>query len=232
MLARYDAGDCSNTPKRHCENFVQSTPRGIRCECVCFFFCLVRLSVRHVALPIVPSNFPAPSTAVGMPEHLWDGALRRRKKGGGGARPGQGSVRPAKTGGFFRFRKIGFGKLVPSGRDGEARVIANDVMPGVVKIGATARDPEERLSEARATTWAPSCFRLVAQAAVDDAFAAEHAVHTLLAASSSRSRTTRPASSSTPSRRRRRAPRRYRRLRRRRRQWPRRRQRPRWRRRP
>jgi hypothetical protein len=60
--------------------------------------------------------------------------------------------------------------------------IANDMMPGVVKIGATARDPEERLSDARATTWAPSCFRLVAQAAVDDAFAAEHAVHTLLAA--------------------------------------------------
>ena len=60
--------------------------------------------------------------------------------------------------------------------------IANDAIPGIVKIGATVRDPEDRLSEARATTWAPSCFRIVAQAAVDDAFAAEHALHALLAA--------------------------------------------------
>ena len=60
--------------------------------------------------------------------------------------------------------------------------IANDAIPGIVKSGATVRDPEDRLSEARATTWAPSCFRIVAQAAVDDAFAAEHALHALLAA--------------------------------------------------
>ena len=58
--------------------------------------------------------------------------------------------------------------------------IANDAIPGIVKIGATVRDPEDRLSEARATTWAPSCFRIAAQAA--DAFAAEHALHALLAA--------------------------------------------------
>ena len=67
-------------------------------------------------------------------------------------------------------------------RRGYVYCIANDAIPGIVKIGATVRDPEDRLSEARATTWAPSCFRIVAQAAVDDAFAAEHALHALLAA--------------------------------------------------
>ncbi len=59
--------------------------------------------------------------------------------------------------------------------------IANDTMPGIVKIGATVRDPEDRLNEARASTWAPTCFRIVAQASVDDAFATEHALHALLA---------------------------------------------------
>ena len=67
-------------------------------------------------------------------------------------------------------------------RRGYVYCIANDAIPDIVKIGATVRDPEDRLSEARATTWAPSCFRIVAQAAVDDAFAAEHALHALLAA--------------------------------------------------
>ena len=54
-------------------------------------------------------------------------------------------------------------------------------MPAIVKIGATVRDPEDRLNEARASTWAPTCFRIVAQASVDDAFATEHALHALLA---------------------------------------------------
>ena len=31
--------------------------------------------------------------------------------------------------------------------------IANDALPGIVKIGATVRDPTDRLSEARAVTW-------------------------------------------------------------------------------
>ncbi len=59
--------------------------------------------------------------------------------------------------------------------------IANDAIPSIVKIGATTRAPEDRLAEARATTWAPSCFRIVVQTAVDDAFATEHALHELLA---------------------------------------------------
>jgi hypothetical protein len=66
-------------------------------------------------------------------------------------------------------------------RPGSVYCIANDTMPGIVKIGATVRDPEDRLNEARASTWAPTCFRIVAQASVDDAFATEHALHALLA---------------------------------------------------
>ena len=64
---------------------------------------------------------------------------------------------------------------------GSVYCIANDTMPGIVKIGATLRNPEDRLNEARATTWAPSCFRIIAQAAVEDAFGTEQALHALLA---------------------------------------------------
>ena len=64
---------------------------------------------------------------------------------------------------------------------GSVYCIANDTMPGIVKIGATLRNPEDRLNEARATTWAPSCFRIIAQAAVEDAFGTESALHALLA---------------------------------------------------
>jgi hypothetical protein len=66
-------------------------------------------------------------------------------------------------------------------RRGSVYCIANDTMPDIVKIGATVRDPVDRLNEARATTWAPTCLRIVAQASVDDAFATEHALHALLA---------------------------------------------------
>jgi hypothetical protein len=66
-------------------------------------------------------------------------------------------------------------------RRGNVYCIANDTMPDIVKIGATVRDPVDRLNEARASTWAPTCFRMVAQAPVDDAFATEHALHALLA---------------------------------------------------
>jgi hypothetical protein len=59
--------------------------------------------------------------------------------------------------------------------------MANDEMPRIVKIGATLRSPEERLNDARATTWAPTCYRIIARAPVEDAFAAEQALHTLLA---------------------------------------------------
>ena len=64
---------------------------------------------------------------------------------------------------------------------GSVYCIANDAMQDIVKIGATLRDPTDRLSEARAVTWAPTCFRIIAQASVYDAFATERAIHALLA---------------------------------------------------
>jgi hypothetical protein len=54
-------------------------------------------------------------------------------------------------------------------------------MPGIVKIGATLRSPEDRLNEARSVTWAPSSFCLIAHAAVEDAFGMEAALHAMLA---------------------------------------------------
>ena len=64
---------------------------------------------------------------------------------------------------------------------GHVYAIANDAMPGIVKIGATTRDPVERLQEARACTWAPPSFRLIAEAGTGDAFGTERAIHALLA---------------------------------------------------
>lgn len=66
-------------------------------------------------------------------------------------------------------------------RSGFVYCIANDAMPGLVKIGATARDPGDRLNEARHDTWAPSCFRITEQVATDDAFGTERVIHALLA---------------------------------------------------
>lgn len=54
-------------------------------------------------------------------------------------------------------------------------------MPGIVKIGATLRSPEDRLNEARSVTWAPSSFCLIAHATVEDAFGMEAALHAMLA---------------------------------------------------
>ena len=64
---------------------------------------------------------------------------------------------------------------------GHVYAIANNAMPGLVKIGATTRDPIERLHEARACTWAPPSFRLLAEASTGDTFGTERAIHALLA---------------------------------------------------
>ncbi len=57
-------------------------------------------------------------------------------------------------------------------------------MPGIVKIGATRRYPEERLGEANMSdTWRPPHPYVEACVAeVADPFACERAIHTLLAA--------------------------------------------------
>jgi hypothetical protein len=57
-------------------------------------------------------------------------------------------------------------------------------MPGVIKIGATRREPDERLDEANASDpWRPPHpYAVTCAAQVDDPFACERAIHTLLAA--------------------------------------------------
>ena len=61
---------------------------------------------------------------------------------------------------------------------------ATPSMPGVLKIGATRRDPSERLAEANAgDTWRPPRpYVVVCAVEVADPFACERAVHALLAA--------------------------------------------------
>ena len=58
-------------------------------------------------------------------------------------------------------------------------------MPGIFKIGATDRDPGERLAEANAShTWCPPEPYVAAYtAAVGGAFATERAIHEALSAS-------------------------------------------------
>jgi hypothetical protein len=65
---------------------------------------------------------------------------------------------------------------------GHVYCLAMDAHPGIVKIGATARDPAERLREANACTWSPWPFRVVATAAAADAWHTERTLHALLAA--------------------------------------------------
>jgi hypothetical protein len=54
-------------------------------------------------------------------------------------------------------------------------------MHGVVKIGATKRDPSHRLAEANGTWGPPRPYVMTGVAFVDDAFATERTIHTLLA---------------------------------------------------
>jgi len=68
-------------------------------------------------------------------------------------------------------------------RPGAVYAFMTPSMPGIVKIGATTRELTERLREANESdTWRPPEPYAVACAAwVDDAFAAERALHTMLA---------------------------------------------------
>jgi hypothetical protein len=61
---------------------------------------------------------------------------------------------------------------------------ATPSMPGIIKIGATRRDPAARLEEANASdTWRPPrAYVAVCVAQVDDPFASERAIHAMLAA--------------------------------------------------
>jgi hypothetical protein len=72
----------------------------------------------------------------------------------------------------------------PSARPGTVYAFVTPVMPGIVKIGATTRELTDRLREANESdTWRPPEPYTVACASwVDDAFAAERALHTALGA--------------------------------------------------
>ena len=65
---------------------------------------------------------------------------------------------------------------------GHVYCLSVDTDPTVVKIGATTRDPYERVREANACTWSLSRFALVAAVEVTDVWATERLFHKLLAA--------------------------------------------------
>jgi hypothetical protein len=73
---------------------------------------------------------------------------------------------------------------VRSARQGAVYAFATPSMAGIVKIGATDRDVAERLRDANASdTWRPpEPYAVVCAVYVEDAFAIERAIHTLLAA--------------------------------------------------
>ena len=73
---------------------------------------------------------------------------------------------------------------VRAARPGSVYAFATPSMPGIVKIGATTRDPTERLREANESdTWRPpEPYAIACVAWVDDALAAERALHAMLAA--------------------------------------------------
>ncbi len=54
-------------------------------------------------------------------------------------------------------------------------------MPGIIKFGATDRDPIERLRKANACTWHLHVYTVAAATRVDDPFAVERLIHALLA---------------------------------------------------
>jgi hypothetical protein len=71
----------------------------------------------------------------------------------------------------------------PSGASGYVYCFSSASMPGIVKIGATRRDPSERLREANAAgTWRPPLpYELEGALRFVDAFAVERAIHVRLA---------------------------------------------------
>jgi hypothetical protein len=87
------------------------------------------------------------------------------------------------------FRAVGYAvPVMPNAahvpRPGTVYAFVTPVMPGIVKIGATTRELTDRLREANESdTWRPPEPYAVACASwVDDAFAAERALHTALGA--------------------------------------------------
>jgi hypothetical protein len=85
---------------------------------------------------------------------------------------------------FFLFRSGPNRKKKTRAMTGWVYAFATPSMPGIIKIGATKRDPAARLEEANASdTWRPPrAYVAVCVAQVDDPFASERAIHAMLAA--------------------------------------------------
>ena len=66
-----------------------------------------------------------------------------------------------------------------AGQPGYVYVLTNPSMPGLVKVGRTARDPRKRASELR-TTGVPGRFKVEYQAKARDAVLAEGIAHRML----------------------------------------------------
>lgn len=64
-----------------------------------------------------------------------------------------------------------------SGRAGYVYFLSNPSMPGLVKIGRTARHPEKRVSELTSATGVPTPFRLEGFIRTDDAVRTESEIH-------------------------------------------------------
>ena len=73
------------------------------------------------------------------------------------------------------------GNSTSSSTAGTVYMLRNEAMPGLLKIGMTARDVESRLRELNAPTGVPAPFEIVYQIKVSDCSAAEQFVHEMLA---------------------------------------------------
>ncbi len=66
--------------------------------------------------------------------------------------------------------------------EGHIYCLVNDGMPGLVKIGMTHEDPEDRAKELSSATGVPYPFRVVISKRVVNPREKEHAIHELLSA--------------------------------------------------
>jgi len=75
--------------------------------------------------------------------------------------------------------------------EGYVYILINPAMEGLVKIGMTTRNPEERVKELSSATGIPNKFILIYQKKVDDCASCEKTVHNLLEAKGHRVSTNR-----------------------------------------
>lgn len=66
--------------------------------------------------------------------------------------------------------------------EGHVYCLVNDAMPGLVKIGMTLADPEDRAKELSSATGVPFPFRVLISKRVVNPREKEHAIHELLSA--------------------------------------------------